>query len=102
MPPQAGDWRQSSRSAVILVGRADARFASAYVNPSNYVLLATIHNDKTTAVAVSIAHAACEHPHLIKNTPATVTGAMAVAATPARSRRVISIHQQNPIGRVLP
>jgi membrane protease YdiL (CAAX protease family) len=33
-------------------------------------------------------HAKCEQPHRISVSPATVTGAMAAAATPARCRRV--------------
>jgi hypothetical protein len=40
----------------------------------NYLLFATIHNEKTTAVAISIAHAACEQPHRISTSLATVTG----------------------------
>jgi hypothetical protein len=51
-----------------------------------------------TAVASSIAYAACEQLQLISASPATVTGAMAAAATPARRRRFISSHKQNPIG----
>jgi hypothetical protein len=43
-------------------------------NYSNYGLLATIHNEKATAVAISIVQAACEHPHRISASPATVTG----------------------------
>jgi hypothetical protein len=32
-------------------------------------LLAPIQNKKTTAVAISITHAACEHPHQISAIP---------------------------------
>jgi len=55
---------------------------------SHYLLLATIHNEKMMAAAISIAHAACEQPHRMRAIPATVAGAMAAAATPARCRRV--------------
>jgi hypothetical protein len=64
-------------------------------------LLLTIHSEKMTAVAISIVHAASEQPHRIRAIPATVTGAMAAAATPARCRRVISFHQY-VIGRSSP
>jgi hypothetical protein len=47
--------------------------------PSNYLLLATIHNEKREAVAISITHAACEQPHRIRAISATVTGAVAAA-----------------------
>jgi hypothetical protein len=49
----------------------------------NYLLLARIHNEKMTAAAISIVHAACEQPHRISASPATVTGGMAAAACPA-------------------
>ena len=68
----------------------------------NYLLLATIHNEKMMAAAISIVHAACEQPHRIRAIPATVAGAMAAAATPARCRRVTLHRQQNPIARVSP
>jgi hypothetical protein len=55
----------------------------------NYLLLATIHNEKTMAAAISIAHAACEQPHRIKAIPATVDDAIAAAAIPARCPKFI-------------
>src|ERR1700746_446668 len=36
---------------------------------------ATIHNEKMTAVAISIVQAACEQPNRIRASPATVAGA---------------------------
>jgi hypothetical protein len=52
----------------------------------NYLLLTTISKEKMTAVVISIVHAACEQLHRIRAIPATVAGAMAAAATPARGR----------------
>ncbi len=49
----------------------------------------TESSPNTAAVAISIAHAAWEHPHLMSASPATVSGAMAAAATAARCRRFI-------------
>ena len=69
---------------------------------SNYLLLAIIHNEKIMAVAISIVHAACEQPHLMSAIPATVTGAMAAAATTARCRRVTVDRREIPIPRVSP
>jgi hypothetical protein len=46
----------------------------------DHLPLAPIHNEKMTAATISIAHAACEQPHRISASPATVEGAMAAAA----------------------
>lgn len=51
------------------------------------------HSANTRAVAVSMAQAAAEHRQLIKATPATVVGNIAMAATPARCRRVTFHHR---------
>jgi hypothetical protein len=64
---------------------------------SNYFLLATIHNEKMMAAAISIVQASCGQPHRIRVIPATVTGAMAAAAIPACFRRVTFHRQQSPI-----
>jgi hypothetical protein len=53
------------------------------------------------AAAISIVQATREQPHRIRAMPASVAGAMAAAATPARSRRVISRHEY-VIGRASP
>ncbi len=54
------------------------------------------------AAAISIVHAACEQPHRIRAIPATFAGAIAAAATPARCRRFILIHQKSPTARGSP
>jgi hypothetical protein len=68
----------------------------------SYRLFAKTHNPNTVAVTISMAHAAVAQLHLIKTTPATVTGAIAAAATPARCRRVTLHRREDPIARLLP
>src|SRR5437879_890678 len=68
-----------------------------FLVPSRYFhqssLWRNTHSAKIRAVKISIVHAACEQPHRIKAIPATVTGATAAAATPARCGRV-TLHRR--------
>ncbi len=65
-------------------------------------MLATTQDANTMAVKISMVQAAPEQLHPIKARSATVTGAMATAATPARCRRVTLHSPQNQIARVSP
>jgi hypothetical protein len=67
----------------------------------NYLPVAEIHNEKIMAAAISIAHAASEQPHRMRATPATVAGAIARAATPARCWRVTLHRPENQTERLL-
>jgi len=53
-----------------------SRYRKLAFGRKSYLLL-TIHSEKTTAVAISIAHAAWEQPHRMSASPATVAGKMA-------------------------
>jgi hypothetical protein len=56
---------------------------------SSYRVLDRTQTENTMAVAISMTQAAAPQLHLIKTTPAIVTGAMAAAATRARCALVI-------------